>query len=208
MTDDPRLAELGKFTPEGKLTPGYGEQYLFFAGRDDLHNILLTLISAETMRFAFNMYSYVDEPINAAIMVLMADPNVAVQATLDKSQSSGATEKGILAGDLAANPDFYNSVIVTESATHQISHTKGGVLTAQGLGFEGSTNWSTSGQGSGINLALPPGDKPVSGYKAQNNTLLVFSNPVALARFSARLDVEHIQVLTRQRSGAPATGRS
>lgn len=44
MTDDPRLAELGQFTPEGVLTPGYGDHYLFFVGRDDVHGILHHLI--------------------------------------------------------------------------------------------------------------------------------------------------------------------
>jgi hypothetical protein len=33
VSDDPRLAALGKFTPEGALTPGYGDHYVFFVGR-------------------------------------------------------------------------------------------------------------------------------------------------------------------------------
>jgi hypothetical protein len=44
--DDPRLAALGKYTPEGSLTPGYGETYLFMVGRDDVHGILLHLLTA------------------------------------------------------------------------------------------------------------------------------------------------------------------
>jgi hypothetical protein len=201
--DDLRLARLGRFTPEKTLTPGYGDQYLFFAGRDDLHKILTALIAAETMGFSFNMYSYDDSPINAAIMTLLEDPNVAVEATLDRSQAGGKTERGILAADVAADPDFYNSVIVTESATHQISHTKGGVLVGQGLFFEGSTNWSGSGEGTGI--SLDPLAKPAPGYKAQANTLLVSSNQTSVLRFLARLHTEHVQVLTRQRGGTVAT---
>jgi hypothetical protein len=54
--------------------------------------------------------------------------------------------------------------------------------------FEGSTNWSDSGEGTGIALDGKQG----AGYKAQANTLLVSVNPVGLSRFGARLDTEHI----------------
>ena len=126
----------------------------------------------------------------------MKNPNVAVQGTLDKTQAGGSTERAILAQDVVNDPDFYNSFVVTASATSQISHTKGGVLTGQGLGWEGSTNWSASGEGTGI--SLNPAVKPKPGFKAQNNTLLVSANPVFLARFGARLDVEHKVGLMRQ----------
>jgi hypothetical protein len=193
--DDPRLTPFGQFTPEGALTPGYGDSYLFFSGRDDIHNILLTLIAAETMAYKWNMFGYDDDAINAVILKMLGNPNIFVQGTLDKSQSRGVHERKLLAADVLANPDFYNSVIVTESATHQISHTKGGVLVGQGLFYEASVNWSASGEGEGINLAGPQ----AKGFKAQNNTLIVSSNPVALSRFSARLDVEHVQVINRAR---------
>ncbi|HXJ26377.1 MAG TPA: hypothetical protein VNH17_11780 [Streptosporangiaceae bacterium] len=196
MADDPRLAVFGQFTPEGFLTQGYGDHYLFFAGRDDVHGILHALLSTETMGLKLNMFGYDDDQLNADIMALMRNPNVAVQGTLDKSQAGGVHEKKILALDVANNPDFYNSFVITTSATDQISHTKGGVLTGQGLGWEGSTNWSSSGEGTGI--SLDPKLKPAPGYKAQNNTLLVSANPVFLTRFGARLDVEHRTGLARQ----------
>jgi len=200
MPDDPRLAPLGKFTPEGVLTPGYGESYLFFVGRDDVHQILLYLITHETRRFRLNMFGYDDAPLNAAILVLMKNPNVAVQCTLDRSQAGGATEGKILAADVANNPDFYNSFAVGMSATHQISHTKGGVLSAQGLWFEGSTNWSASGEGTGIKL--DPRAVPAPGFRSQNNTLLVSANAVNLIQFSDRLDVEHLIAIQQQAARA------
>jgi hypothetical protein len=50
------------------------------------------------------------------------------------------------------------------------------------------TNWSASGEGTGIVL----GDaKQNPGFKAQNNTLSVYVNPYEIAKFSARLDYEH-----------------
>jgi hypothetical protein len=191
--DDPRLARFGKYTPEGQLTPGYGDHYLFFVGRDKVHDILLDLLTAETMAFKFNMFGYDDDDLNAAVVVLMHNPGVAVQGTLDSSQAGGVHERRILELDVAADPDFYNSITVGQSATHQISHTKGGVLVGQGLAFEGSTNWSASGEGTGI--SLDPAAAPAAGFKAQNNTFTVSANPVLLARFGARLDVEHLAAL-------------
>jgi hypothetical protein len=196
--DDPRLALLGQYTPEGYLTPGYGDHYLFMVGRDDVHGILLKLLTAETLGLKINMFGYDDEDLNAAIMALLKDPNVRVQATLDKSQASGLHERKILASDVASDPEFYNSFVVGQSQTHQISHTKGGICVGQGLGFEGSTNWSASGEGTGI--SLKPDAKPQPGFKAQNNTLLVSANPVFLSRFSARLDSEHLIALAQQHS--------
>ncbi len=197
MSDDPRLVPFGACTPEGTLTPGYGDHYLFFVGRDDVHTILLRLITAETMRFRLNMFGYDDDEINTAILSLMGNPNVAVQGTLDQSQAGGVHERALLAADLANDPGFYNSFVVGTSATHQISHTKGGVLTGQGLAFEGSTNWSASGEGAGIKL--DPKVKPAPGYKAQNNTLLVSANPVFNSRFAARLDVEHLACIQQSK---------
>jgi hypothetical protein len=203
MTDDLRLAALGLFTPEGYLTPGYGDHYLFLVGRDDCHGIMCALLSAETMGLKFNQFGYDDEAIDAIITSLMANPNVTVQGTLDSSQASGVHERKILASDLANDPDFYNSIVITTSATSQISHTKGGVLVAQGLAFEGSTNWSASGEGTGVSLApLDPLKPPAPGFKAQNNTLVITANPVFVARFAARLDVEHLTGLQRRAAKA------
>ena len=56
MTDDLRLAAFGQFTPEGTLTPGYGESYLFFVGRDDVHGILHSMLTRETMGLKLNMF--------------------------------------------------------------------------------------------------------------------------------------------------------
>lgn len=201
MADDPRLAPFGLFTPEGALTPGYGEAYLFFVGRDDVHGILAALLAHETMGLKLNMFGYDDDALNNAILALMKNPNVAVQATLDKTQAAGAHERALLEHDVTADPGFYNSFVVGTSATHQISHTKGGVLVAQGLWFEGSTNWSASGEGTGIRL--DPHAVPAPGWKAQNNTLLVSANPVGLARFAARLDTEHLTALAQRAVAAP-----
>ncbi len=195
MTDDPRLAFLGRFTPEGELTAGYGETYLFFVGRDDVHGILHWLITQEKLSFRLNMFGFDDDELNDDIMNLFTDPNVHVQISLDKSQSTGVHERKLIALDKATNPaDFASSFCILQSESHQISHTKGGVLLGQGIAFEGSTNWSSSGEGTGFK----PGLLTIPGIRAQNNTLLVTTNPVLITRFVTRLDVEHQIGLAQQ----------
>lgn len=196
MLDDPRLALFGAFTPEGKLSPGYGDHYLFMVGRDDCHGIMLWLLQHEKLEFDFNQYGYDDEELNDAIMDLLQDPNIVVQGTLDKAQAGGVHEKKIIEADEAKDPDFNNSIAIGQSATHQISHTKGGVCVGQGIAFEGSMNWSASGEGEGV--SLKPGINSIKGYKAQNNTLLLSTNPVLISRFRTQLAVEHRIALSQE----------
>lgn len=201
MTDDTRLSILGQYTPEGQLTPGYGDHYLFLVGRDDVHGIMHYLLTHETLFLKFNQFGYDDEQLNQDILNLFKNPNVHIQATLDKSQAAGVHEKKIIELDKQLDPvDFSNSFAIGESSTHSISHTKGGVLLGLGIGFEGSANWSDSGEGTGINIEDPQ-DQP-KGWRAQNNTFLVTTNPVFISRFSARLDVEHHIALTQSKGGA------
>lgn len=187
--DDPRLAKFGKWTPEGVLTPGYNDHYLFLIGRDDAHNILLELIQSETLELDANEFGYDDEDLNAAILALFKLPHVRVQITLDKSQAGGVHERAIIAANEQQDPiDFNNSFAIGQSETHQISHTKGMVFVGQGIWCEGSTNLSASGEGTGISLKV--GAQP-KGFKSQNNTLVVSANPVGLTRFKAKLSAEH-----------------
>jgi len=97
-------------------------------------------------------------------------------------------EKRLLASDAASAPLAYNThFVVGESATHQISHTKGFV--ADGLvGAEGSTNWSMSGEGTFLVKGQPGG----VGFRAQNNTQSFFTCPDAVSRFQAELIAEHV----------------
>ena len=190
MRDDPRLQELAQFTPTKKLTAGYGDHYLFFIGRDDCHGIMHYLIPQEKLFFRMNMFGYDDQQLNDDILALFNDKSTQVQISLDRSQASGVHEKQIILADEAKDPtDFSSSFCILESATHQISHTKGGVLSGLGIAFEGSMNWSASGEGTGISLAVDEANP--TGFKAQNNTLLISTNPVFIARFSAQLDTEH-----------------
>lgn len=191
MIDDLKLQELAQFTVEGKLSPGYGDGYLFYVGRDDVHGILLHLIKNETLGFKLNMFGYDDDELNQAILDLFKIPSIHVQISLDKSQAGGVHERKIIETDQQQDPsDFANSFTILNSATHQISHTKGGICAAQGLYFEGSTNWSGGGEGTGISLKSDVANP--KGFKAQNNTLFVSTNKTNLIRFNTELDVEHL----------------
>lgn len=200
MSDCPRIAGLvAKYTPEGKAgaaATGFGDTFVFYVGRDDCHLILRELIAAETNMLKMNMFGYDDDDLDGVILGLISDENVHCQITLDKSQAGGVHEKNLVAADKQKLGDAWsNSFAIGQSATHQISHTKGGVLVGQGVGWEGSMNWSASGEGSGI--SLDPTKPQPTGFKAQNNTLMVSTNPVFLQRFGAQLDKEH-QIVQQQ----------
>lgn len=182
------LDDLAQFTPEGVFAFGDSSDFrILEVGRDDVHGALVYLFERVTLSLKMNMFGFDDDELNARIMALAEDPKVMVSVTLDKSQSGGVHEKKILEGDVAQDAAaFAADFAIGQSETHQISHTKGGVLDGL-VGFEGSTNWSASGEGTGINLKGAQG----TGFKAQNNTLTVFTNAAEIAKFTARLDYMH-----------------
>ena len=89
---------------------------------------------------------------------------------------------------------FSTHFVLGQSATHQISHTKGFVADGK-VGGEGSTNWSTSGEGTFVVTGKPGG----VGYKAQNNTQTIFTDPDAISRFQAELLAEHLAAQHQQK---------
>ena len=163
--------------------------HLFFVGRDDVHNVLKHVISRVTQSLYLNMFGFDDEELNDIIWDKIKDPNITVVITLDKSQSGGVHEAKILDADKRDNLASFNThFVIGTSATSQISHTKGFV--ADGLvGGEGSTNWSDSGEGTGI---FEVGKK---GFKAQNNTQTIFTDQDTIARFTAELIAEHLAAI-------------
>jgi len=183
------LDDLAQYTKEGAFGPTASADFrVFYVGRDDVHGVLMHLFSRARLSVKMNMFGYDDDELNQVLFDLAEDPTVMVQVTLDKSQAGGVHEKKILASDTAADPAVYaTDFAVGQSDTHQISHTKGGVLDGI-VAFEGSTNWSASGEGTGITLNQTRQNR---GFKAQNNTLAVYINAYEIAKFAARLDYEH-----------------
>jgi hypothetical protein len=183
------LDDLAQYTREGAFGPTASPDFrVFYVGRDDAHGVLVHLFSRVRLSVKMNMFGYDDDQLNQILFGLVQDPTIMVSVTLDKSQASGVHEKAILATDAAKDQAGYAAdFAIGQSDTRQISHTKGGVLDGI-VAFEGSTNWSSSGEGTGIDLGAA---KQHPGFKAQNNTLAVYVNSYEIAKFSARLDYEH-----------------
>ena len=183
------LADLAQFTKEGIYSNSASKDFhLFYVGRDDVHDILQYLLSRACTSLYLNMFGYDDDELNDECMRCANDPSITTVITLDKSQAGGKHEKAILDSDMAKDPAAFNThVVIGQSATHQITHTKGGVIDGC-VGFEGSTNWSSSGEGTFVVKGGPGGPN----YKAQNNTLAVFTDPDTIARFTAELVAEHL----------------
>jgi hypothetical protein len=182
------LPDLAGYTREGSFaTNASPDFHLFYVGRDDVHDVLKFVLSRVSISLVLNMFGFDDNELNDILMTLAHDPTITTMYTLDQSQAGGVHEKTILTSDAAKDPVGYNaSFAIGQSATHQISHTKGWVADAR-VGGEGSTNWSTSGEGTFV-LASQPGGP---GYQAQNNTQSIFTSQDDMARFQAELIAEH-----------------
>lgn len=200
-----RLSDLARFTREGEFASDASPDFhLFFVGRDDVHGVLKYLWSRVTVSAYLNMFGFDDPELNDLVMAVAEDPQATAVITLDKSQSGGVHERAILASDAAEDPVAFSAhFAIGTSATHQISHTKGGVLDGR-VGFEGSTNWSASGEGTFIAGRPGPGGP---GYKAQNNTLAVFTDADTCARFTAELIAEHLAAASQGGTLHKARGR-
>ena len=187
------LLDLQRYTQEQSYSGNASKDFhLFYAGRDDVHGILKHVLSRVSVSLYMNMFGYDDDELNEIIMKLVHDPDVTVLITLDKSQSGGQHEKAILDADRKKDLGKFNTHIVTgQSATHQISHTKGFVADGK-VGGEGSTNWSSSGEGTFVTGRTSAGGP---GYKAQNNTQTIFTDPDAVVRFQTELVAEHVIAL-------------
>lgn len=197
------LDDLAVYTAEQAFGPTASPDFrVFYVGRDDVHGVLMHLYTRVTLSVKMNMFGYDDQDLNNVLIGLVENPSVMVQVTLDRSQAAGPTEKAILNSDKAQDQrGFANDFAVGESATSQISHTKGGVLDGI-VAFEGSTNWSSSGEGTGISLTAA---KQAPGFKAQNNTLAVYVNSYEIAKFAARLDYEHAVAAAQPQPNLSAT---
>lgn len=183
------LLDLQQYTKEGVFSPAASKDFhLFYVGRDNVHEILKHVLSRVSVSLYLNMFGYDDDELNEIIMGIVHDPSITCLITLDKSQAGGVHEKRLLDSDAARDPAGFNThFVIGQSATHQISHTKGFVADGK-VGGEGSTNWSNSGEGTFVVAGQPGG----TGYKAQNNTQTIFTCPDAVARFQAELLAEHV----------------
>ncbi len=189
------LLDLAQYTQEKAYsTTASKDFHLFYIGRDDVHDILKHVLSRVSVSLYLNMFGFDDEELNDILMAKAKDPHITMLITLDKSQAGGVHERRLLDSDVAKDPTAFNThFVVGQSATHQISHTKGFVADGK-VGGEGSTNWSTAGEGTFIVVGKPGGP----GYKAQNNTQTIFTDPDTISRFQTELITEHMAAKVQQ----------
>jgi hypothetical protein len=192
------LIDLQQYTLEKAYSPAAGKQFhLFFVGRDDVHDVLKYVLSRTRVSLYLNMFGYDDDELNQILMDKVLDQNVTMLITLDKSQAGGKHEKMLLDADKQhALAKFNTYFVIGQSATHQISHTKGFVADGK-VGGEGSVNWSASGEGTFVVTGMPGGP----GYKAQNNTQTIFTDSDSVSRFQTELITEHMTA--QQQNNAP-----
>ena len=210
---DFELHDLQQFTREGVYSNTASKDFhLFYVGRDNVHEILKYVLSRASHSLYLNMFGFDDDELNQILMAKALDPAVTMLVTLDKSQAGGVHEKALLDADRQHNLASFNThFAIGQSATGQISHTKGFVIDGR-LGGEGSTNWSDSGEGTFVNgtwavagPSAPAGPvKPGKGFKAQNNTQTIFTDPDAVSRFQTELIAEHV-IAQKQAAASPAT---
>ena len=183
------LLDLQQFTQEKAYSTTASQDFhLFYVGRDDVHDILKYVLSRVSVSLYLNMFGYDDDELNDILMAKVMDPQIIMLITLDKSQAGSVHEKRLLQSDAAKDPVAFNThFVIGQSATHQISHTKGFVADGK-VGGEGSTNWSVSGEGTFVIGGTAGGP----GYKAQNNTQTIFTDPDTISRFQAELIAEHM----------------
>lgn len=163
---------LGQYKAEGRFLDGYpDDERTFFSPRDNVHELLVALLNTAQHSIVVNMYGYDDAGLNKIIQEKLADDNVYVQMSLDRSQASGAAEKQILA--TWSNDTFGNSIAIGTSSVHNaISHLK--IVIIDGVyTVKGSTNWSLSGE------------------SEQDNELTLSRNAVIAAETRAILDLNH-----------------
>jgi phosphatidylserine/phosphatidylglycerophosphate/cardiolipin synthase-like enzyme len=131
----------------------------------------VALLGSAQHSIVVNMFGYDDDELNKIIQSKLADANVFVQMSLDRSQATGAHEKQILAS--WNNNAFGNSIAIGTSSVHNaISHLK--IVIIDGVyTVKGSTNWSLSGE------------------QEQDNELSLSRNAVIAAETRAVLDLNH-----------------
>ena len=173
MADAPfNWDDLGQYKAKGRFLDGYpDDQRTFFAPRDNVHGLLVTLLDSAQHSIVVNMFGYDDDELNKIIQGKLADHSVYVQMSLDRRQAGGVHEKKILAQ--WANDAFGNSIAIGTSSVHNaISHLK--IVIVDGVyTVKGSTNWSLSGE------------------QQQDNELSLSRNAVIAAETRAILDLNH-----------------
>ena len=164
------VADLDQYKTTPLLTGYPVNLRTFYSPEDDVHGALKAVIGSCTSSIQVAMYGFDDDELAGMLDVLLKNPAIYVQITLDKSQAGGVHERALLT---KFSHEFTgNSVAIGHSEKGQIMHRK--MVVVDGLWrISGSTNWSTSGE------------------SLQDNELTVLADPVACVEARRVLDLEH-----------------
>ena len=193
---EPLIPQLWNFRAERSAPVNFASDVVaMFAGRDNVHGALLAAIKSARSSLVMNMYGYDDTEIDEAVWGLIENPAIHVAITLDKTQAGGLAERKILDAHRAKElASFNNHIIIGMSSTHQISHTKAGVIDGI-LTFHGSVNLSKSGEGEFTQADGPGG----TGFKAQNNSLSWHTDRQTCIDFTTELAKDRAAMLAQQK---------
>ncbi len=187
------LDDLAQFTRTGQFSAQEPPHVrTLFTQTDHVHEALKYLLGLAQHSLVLTMFGFDDEELDGLIRGKLDDDHVYVQLSLDRSQAKGVHEREILKRWSAER--IGNSVTIGTSAQSAIAHMKAGVVDGR-LVFDGSTNWSMSGEGA-------------PGARAQNNSLVVIDSYAAATRYRTQLDIDHdvmkAQMLKRLADGKEA----
>lgn len=157
----------------GGFPPGYDLSVRrFYSPVDGVHPVAMALIQAAQRELVVAMFGFDDDLLADAIAAKMANPNIVVQLTLDKSQAGGVHERDLL------NREKYpaNLVAVGSSEHGRIMHMKLMIIDGVFL-VTGSTNWSTAAE------------------TLQDNELTVRYSPIECAEARIRVNQIHAHML-------------
>lgn len=174
--------ELVKFAKR-PFPDGYpvSDHITLYAPEDDLHGALAYFVDQIEHSLSLAMYGFDDDALATAILRKLQDENVFVQLALDSTQAAGKHEKALL---VTMNYPS-NTVAFGQSEKHAIMHLKSG--SADGMySFDGSTNWSLSGE------------------TRQDNSLTFTRHPVVAYQVRHKIDVIHTAMLTQMDAGVQA----
>jgi phosphatidylserine/phosphatidylglycerophosphate/cardiolipin synthase-like enzyme len=163
---------LAQYKAEGRFLEGYPDEFrTFWSPRDQIHALLVAILSSAQHSVVLNMYGYDDAELDDIIRRKLLDERIYVQISLDSNQAAGRVEQQIL--KKWSNDAFGNSIAIGTSAIKSaFSHLK--ILIVDGIyTVRGSTNWS------------------VSGESQQDNELTLSRNAVVAAETRSVLDLNH-----------------